>query len=241
MKIRLNPEGKAETIRRIVERYATPRAGIHGSDAGYCGRKAVLNKTEFQPPPESLAIKFALGEALHQLLKSDVTVKEQEKDGIIFTVDEIGLELKTSRVSRHQILALLKATNEDDVSLEALAAAEAPVHWLRQMMGYAYVWKRSTFDLAALFINGNYSSKKDLPWIEPSYEPTLDDFTITFTKTELLDNWKWLKPRADAIRNALKNHELLPVTTRAYEWECDGCPYFEQWCKEEFEKLKGVS
>ena len=192
-----------------------------------------MNKTAFVRPPANLQIKFAIGEILHMLMQSEVNEISKTEDGIVFTMDEVGMEFKTSRMSRNKLAALhLAAKSGEALDMDKLDQLGAPTHWIRQMMAYAHVWKRNTFYLVALFINGNYNSKKE-PAVPSGYEPVLDAFEITFTDAELEENWNWYSKRGKLLASALKLKKMPPVTTRAYSWECSLCPYFSEFCAEE--------
>ena len=236
MEFSLAPALEQTCIDRISEKFSMPRDRIHLSDTDMCGRKTVLSKTHYIQPSTPLAIKMMQGEVLAWFMQSAVQEVEKVVDGIICTVDEMGVEYKTTGMSANNIAEWMRyAIDGRQVSLEQLHAGLGPVHFIRRIMGYAHVWKRTDFNLVMLMLMGNYGSKQS-EVIPPSRQPMMFAFNVKFTPEELATNWERVKERAQMIDSALKMGEVPPVTARMYDWECGLCPYLELYCREDLLK-----
>lgn len=218
---------------RIEKRIGGTRSGIHASDTLACSRKVVLNKTAFESVTKEMGLRFMMGEAFALMMQSAVREVEAELDGIICTVDEIGVEYKSSRMSRNNLEQLEVISIEKlDKPFDDLSETGALRHYIQQVMAYCKVWKRKTFRLIVLSINGNYNSKKSA-YFPPSYANDIDCYNLEFSAKELNDNWKYMTQRRDVIQKALDTGTLPGVEYRSYDKECETCPYLEKYCQVE--------
>ena len=201
-----------ELSRRLVDHLASlygireKREGIHLSTLIYCLKKQQMDAGEFNiVPTDEEVMLFALGWGLQDVLTpKDVETPTLEKDGIVyrpdmvFPLDDYVIELKTTRMSG----------KKGD-------KREFPETWLKYMMGGCYITERNTYDLAVLWMMGNYA---------PPF-PYIKSYRFEFTHDELVNNWQWLTHRFNIYKEALETGNKLPPYAYAEKWECEHCRY----------------
>lgn len=192
-------------IQQLKDEYLTERPEIpHLSELIYCLTRSYDNRMSPEPPTDEEVMLFCLGFGLERVLLGDFAKMPMKcKDGIYYSIDFISLgdvraELKTTRTS-------MKKHEEEGLQQS----------WLQQMAGYCYAEGHTEFDLATLYILGDY---------RPPF-PKIIGRKLQFSELQLTLNWTYMLNRRDIFMQ----HYNAGVRPEPYiynmSWECQYCKY----------------
>jgi len=177
----------------------------HLTELVYCLTRSYWDRRDPVPPNEREILLFALGWGLERLL----LIGERKaaagcSEGIYYSPDflaftDLPAELKTTRMSTRRINS----------------AADLPVTWQRQILGYMHCLGVTEYELAILFILGDY---------KPPF-PQLIGYRLSATPEEVASNWQWLLARKELYLTCLAEHIPPPPGHVCEEWECKECRY----------------
>lgn len=219
MEVTENTELKLRILNSIKGAVSGDREGIHLSDTIYCLRKAYWRKLGLNPEPtEQQIMLWVSGYAFQAYMFPLEDEIPQLLDGIHCTPDiQSGIEVKSTRQSSGKF---------DLLSNKA---------WIRQILGYCKVLDKTEYDLAVLFICGDY---------RPPF-PTLGCFHITATQDEIDTNWLRSLIQAERLRKSLERGippDESICDTEPWEWEyCENielCEGTACWGKLQLRKSK---
>jgi len=201
-----NPELDRIILNHLADLYKIKekREGIHLSTLVYCLTKSFFDQKSPIMPTDEEVMLFALGLGLQDVLTPKTAATPVfEKDGILYTpdfvfpIDSRYVELKTTRTSLDK------------------AKVALPETWIEYIMGGCYIRGINSYELATLYILGNY---------KPPF-PQIYSETLVFEDEELQANWDNLLSRKKVYEGALESN--LPPVPFSYnkEWECKSCRY----------------
>lgn len=202
-----NPELDRLILNHLSDLYGlkTKRTGIHLSTLIYCLTKAFFEEMSPTEPTDREVMLFSLGLGLQDVLTpKQATTPVYEKDGITFSPDfvfNLGssyVELKTTRMS---------------ISKESF-----PETWIEYIMGGCFIRKVNQYELAVLYMMGNY---------KPPF-PQMQSETLVFEENELKSNWDYLLLRKKVYGEALKAKQPPQPFLHNKTWECENCRYHMQ-------------
>jgi len=205
-----NPEMARKIINHLAEQYNILDKREPNHLSSYIG---CLTKTYFDSKPKAVlpteqeVLLFLLGYGLQDTLTpADTTTPVLEKEGIIYRPDIVFplmgnrlVEVKTTRRSaKHHF-------TEDAI----------PETWLVYMKGGCYICDKVVYDLAILYMMGNYAP----PFPQLYYD------TFYFTDEEIADNWTYILQRKATLDSAIENNTPPTPFEHCYLWECQHCRY----------------
>jgi len=204
MKLTENPALARQIIELLEQEYKLEKPLPHLTELVYCLTRSYYDRIDPLPANEREILLFALGWGLERLL-----LKQQRKaepgivEGIHYTPDFLAFtdlpgELKTTRMSSGKF-----------------SAETMPVTWKRQILGYMKCMEVIGFELAVLFITGDY---------KPPF-PQGKGYRASADAGEVEANWEWLLERKVIYMNCIEQ-KLIPFPRMfAEEWECKHCRY----------------
>ena len=207
-----NPELKNKILNHLSSLYKIKeiRESNHLSSYVTCRTKAFFDQKQAIEPTEQEVMLFALGYGLQDVLTpKDAKAKLYNVEGIMYRPDmsfqvtkseiDLLLELKTTRKSaKHHYI---------DESI--------PVTWLTYMKGGCKMVGTLTYDLAVLYMMGNYA---------PPFPQIYCD-SFTFEQAEIDSNWSDILARKWVLDKALKECKPPAPFQNCYDWECTYCRY----------------
>lgn len=201
----VNQELSRAVLDRLSEEYLSDERTIpHLTELIYCLTRSYDDRIDPTPPTDEEVLLFCMGFGLERiLLKRFERPETRCKDGIYYSVDFISLrdvraELKTTRTS-------IKRHNEEGLTQT----------WLEQIAGYCYAEGKLDFDLATLYLMGNYA---------PPF-PKVIGRRLSFSIGELEANWAYLLNRQEWYMYHLQ-HGMRPEPYKWNKiWECIYCRY----------------
>lgn len=199
-----SPELEQAIIDHIAGLYSinVKREGIHLSTLIGCLTKSFFNEVNYAKPTHEEVMLFALGYALQDVLTPATAVSPlYELEDITYSPD-------------YQI----KLTNDITAEIKTTRASsnnDLSESWIKYMMGGCHILGIYEYHLAVLYMMGNW---------KPPF-PDLKVFKFTFTVSELIGNWEWIRARKKIYSYALA--ENRPPRPFAYceEWECKYCKF----------------
>ena len=113
------------------------------------------------------------------------------------------------------------------------------ISWLRQLMAQAYVLEVESAVLSRLELMGNWKSvfgKKEEKHLPENKKPTLHAYRLEFARSELEENWRWLKERKKLFETILETKNILyrgVALAQGMDWECAYCVFNGKGCPAE--------
>lgn len=200
-----NPELSRIILTHLSDKYklSQPRVGIHLSTLIYCLTRSFFDSKQVVEPTDEELLLFSVGYGLQDVLTPpDTETPTYEYEGIIYRPDMLlslpnfGLvEIKTTRMSSKK--------------------QELPDTWLEYIMGGCYIKKQNFYDLAILYLMGNYS---------PPF-PQLHSFRLEFEQQELDSNWNYIRTRYEAYASYITDNTPPEPYMWCKEFECKSCRY----------------
>jgi len=186
----------------------TKRSGTHLSTLLYCLTRSYFDQTSPIEPTDEEVMLFALGLGLQdEFTPADAIVPVYEKEGITFSPDFVlklngsGYnELKTTRASMKKFLL----------------DGGIPETWIEYIKGGCYMMGVKEYNLAVLFMMGNYA---------PPF-PTVHSETLVFEPEELAANWDYLLTRKAVYEQSLTSKHPPEPFKYCKKWECEHCRYY---------------
>jgi len=207
-----NPELQRKLLTHLANLYKIKeiREPNHLSSYIGCRTKSFFDHKQAIEPTDQEVMLFALGYGLQDVLTpKEAKAKLYNFEGVIYRPDmsftvskseiDILTELKTTRKSaKHHYI-------DDSI----------PLTWLSYMKGGCKIVGTLTYDLAVLYMMGNYA---------PPFPQIYCD-TFEFTEAEIEENWNTIKANKLVLDTA--NESGIPPTpfSHCYEWECQYCRY----------------
>jgi len=198
-----NPELSRIILNHLSDKYeiSQPREGIHLSTLVYCLTRSFFDSKGAVEPTDEEVMLFALGYGLQDVLTPPSTdTPTFEEGGIIYRPDMLLklpgfnlVEIKTTRMS----------SKKD----------ELPDTWLEYIKGGCHIKKETSYDLAILYLMGNYA---------PPF-PQLRTYKLEFESKELDDNWNYLMTRRDVFQSHVADNTPPEPYMWRKEWECKNC------------------
>ncbi len=206
MKRTANPELDKLILQHLSDKYKLKekREGIHLSSLVYCLTRGWYDLRARIEPTEREILLWALGYGLQEVLTpSNASTPILEYEGIIYRPDMLFelngmlVELKTTRTS---------------IKTATLAL---PDTWLSYIKGGCKIRDTKKYELAGLYMMGNYA---------PPF-PLLYSETLEFDNEEIEEQWAHLLVRRDIYRGSISSNIPPKPFTYCYEWECRDCRY----------------
>lgn len=206
-----NPEMARKIINHLASQYQildTREPNHLSSYVGCLTRTFYDQQPSAMVPTEQEVMLFALGYGLQDVLTPpDANAPVYTKDGITYrpdlTFQEHGelklVEVKTTRRSAK------KHFTDDAI----------PETWLVYMKGGCYICDTTTYDLAILYMMGDYAP----PFPQLYYD------TFFFEAEEIAENWKYIWGRKIILDRALRDGQPPTPFKYCYDWECQYCRY----------------
>ena len=205
MELVTNPGLSTQVLELLKQEYEQEKPLPHLVEVIYCLTRSYYDRIDPILPNEREVLLFSLGWGLERLL-----LKEQRKavagvlEGINYSPDFIAFtdlpaELKTTRMSVNRIKV----------------AADLPITWQRQILGYMKCMGTTEYELAVLYLMGNY---------RPPF-PQIVSYRLSASQAEIDDNWRWIQTRKTIFLNAVEMKVVPPAPLFAESWECQNCRY----------------
>lgn len=184
-----NPELRQKILDNIRATVDKPREGIHLSDLIYCTRKAYFRKIGLAPlPSDEQCLMWLTGFAFQAYMFPLDVELPLRVEGVNCSPDvPSGIEVKSTRQSMRKFNFLSMGG------------------WKRQILGYCKALNQLEYDLAVMFVCGNYA---------PPF-PDIDCWHIVAEVGEVEENWD------EVMRKKLILEEALGDGAMPEEPDCD--------------------
>ncbi len=215
-----NPELQRKILDHLAGLYKIKevREPNHLSSYVTCRTKTFFDQKQAIEPTDEEVMLFALGYGLQDVLTpKDSTAKVYNLSGITYRPD-MSFEVTKAEIELLELKTTRKSAKNHYID-EAL-----PATWLSYMKGGCMIAGVERYDLAVLYMMGNYS---------PPFPQIYCD-TLFFEKQELLDNWDIILANKRILDDALDKGVPPSPFHNCYDWECTYCRYklmCEMLCK----------
>ncbi len=203
-----NPELKRKILDHLADLYKIRevRESNHLSSYVTCRTKSFLDLKGTTAPTDEEVMMFALGYGLQDVLTpKSVEPVIYRKEDVIYRPDlpmtwtgNLG-EIKTTRKSAKYHFM------EDSL----------PLTWIDYMAAGCYLTDTTRYDLAILYMMGDYS---------PPF-PDIYCETELFEEDEIEDNWKKILKQKAILDEAIVTGNPPEPYKNCYDWECKYCRY----------------
>lgn len=207
-----NPELKRRILDHLAELYNIKerREPNHLSSYVYCRTKGFFDQKQTAEPTDEEVMMFALGYGLQDVLTPrNAAAPVYNKHGVIYRPD-MSFSIPTAEVEQ---LVELKTTRKS--AKFHYLDEHIPETWMEYMKGGCYIQGTNRYDLAVLYMMGNYS---------PPFPDIYCD-TFEFTQKELDENWLEIMNRKMVLDTALSSSQLPEPFKNCRDWECKYCRY----------------
>jgi len=206
-----NPELQRKLLNHLASQYKIKeiRESNHLSSYIGCRTKTFFDQQQAIDPTDQEVMLFALGYGLQDVLTPENARTEVwEYEGVIYRPD-MTFEVSQSEV---KVLTELKTTRK---SAKHYIDESIPATWLTYMKGGCKIVGVYEYDLAVLYMMGNYA---------PPFPQIYCD-TFIFTKDEIEENWQEIRKNKTVLDESLKAGMPPNPFQHCYEWECQYCRY----------------
>jgi len=207
-----NPELKRKLLDHLARIYKIKevREPNHLSSYIGCRTRGFLDQKQAIEPTDQEVMLFALGYGLQDVLTpSDSSEKLYNYEGVIYRPD-MSFEVTQAEVD---ILFEMKTTRRS--AKKHYIDEEIPITWLSYMMGGCRIVGTDRYDLAVLYMMGNYA---------PPF-PSIYADTFYFENEEIEANWQIIQENKVVLDTALENGFPPKPYEHCYDWECKFCRY----------------
>jgi hypothetical protein len=207
-----NPELKRKLLNHLGALYKIKeiREPNHLSSYIGCRTRTFFDQKQAIEPTDEEVMLFALGYGLQDVLTPKTsTAKIYNYEGIIYRPD------MSFEVSKGEIDKLLELKTTRKSAKYHYIEDSVPLTWLTYMQGGCKIVGTDTYDLAVLYMMGNYS---------PPFPQIYCD-TFVFDEEEITANWKIIQANKAVLDSALKHGTPPTPFANCYEWECKFCRY----------------
>jgi hypothetical protein len=201
-----NPELDRAIFEHLAHQYnlRRKRPGIHLSTLIYCLTRSWFDQVQDEEvlPTDDEIMLFSLGIGLqNELTPPQATTPVFTEEGIIYSPDMIfklndwQVELKTTRSG-----------------MKRYVEGEYPETWIEYIKGGCHILQSDTYDLSVFYV-----SERPIPKIKSE--------TLIFDKSELDNNWEYIRSRKAVYDEALSTHTPPSPFIHCKKWECKSCRY----------------
>ena len=207
-----NPELKRKLLDHLAGLYKIKevREPNHLSSYISCRTRTFLDQKQTTEPTDEEVMLFALGYGLQDVLTpKESQAKLYNFEGIIYRPD-MSFEVSHAEVDK---LLELKTTRKS--AKYHYMEDSVPETWLAYMQGGCKIVGTRQYDLAVLYMMGNYS---------PPF-PQLYTDTFYFDQVEIDGNWQVIQANKAVLDRALETGVIPTPFQHCHEWECKFCRY----------------
>ena len=206
-----NPELQRKLLNHLASLYKIKeiREPNHLSSFISCRTKTFFDQKQAIEPTDEEVMLFALGYGLQDILTpKDAHAKVYNLRGIIYRPD------MSFEVSEAEIELLELKTTRKSAKLHYVDDA-IPITWLTYMKGGCMITSTTSYDLAVLYMMGNYA---------PPFPQIYCD-TFIFDKEELFSNWDMILANKKVLDESIITGTPPTPFSHCYDWECKYCRY----------------
>jgi hypothetical protein len=209
-----NPELQRKMLNSLASKYKINevREPNHLSSYIGCRTKTFFDQQQAIEPTDQEVMLFAIGYGLQDVLTpKDAKIQVYEFEGVIYSPD-MTFEVQ---IARAELVALLELKTTRKSAKHHYIDEFLPPTWLSYMKGGCKIAGVNKYDLAVLYIMGNYA---------PPFPQIYCD-TFIFTQEEIDTNWKEIMLHKQVLDEALRTGNPPAPFQHCYEWECQYCRY----------------
>ena len=207
-----NPELQRKLLNHLASQYKIKeiREPNHLSSYIGCRTKTFFDQQQAIDPTDQEVMLFALGYGLQDVLTpKDAKAEVYQYEGVIYRPD-MRLEASVAELGRLIELKTTRKSAKHHFQDEAI-----PPTWLSYMKGGCKITGVCKYDLAVLYMMGNYA---------PPF-PVIYCDTFEFTEAEIDSNWEVIRANKIVLDESLKAGMPPNPFQHCYEWECQYCRY----------------
>ncbi len=206
-----NPELKRKLLDHLASLYRIKevREPNHLSSYVSCRTKTFFDQKQAIEPTDQEVMLFALGYGLQDVLTpKDAKARVLEFEGVIYRPD-MSFEVSEAEVKLLELKTTRKSARNHYID------GATPLTWLTYMMGGCKITGTMEYNLAVLYMMGDYA---------PPFPQIYTD-TFYFSQEEIDDNWSAIRLNKAILDSALADGTPPTPFSHCYEWECRFCRY----------------
>jgi len=207
-----NPEMRRKLLNHLASQYKIKeiREPNHLSSFVGCRTRTFFDQQQAIEPTDDEVMMFALGYGLQDVLTPEA-VEEGYYDykGVLYRPD-MNFEANPSEIAK---LLEMKTTRRS--AKYHYIDTEIPVTWTMYMKGGCKITGTTTYDLAVLYMMGNYA---------PPF-PQLYCDKFYFNQDEIDENWQIIMRNKEVLDNAIELGKPPEPFAHCFGWECKFCRY----------------